>query len=75
MPYVTKTQLAAKMGCSERTIDRWLAQGIDLGRAQVGGKIFFDGVKAEAALKGRPVEADDETPPRVEGVHCARLSG
>jgi hypothetical protein len=70
MPYVTKTQLAAKMGCSERTIDRWLAQGIDLGRTQVGGKIFFDGVKAEAVLRGQANEGETG-----EGVHCARLSG
>ena len=76
MRLVTKTQLAAKFGCSERTIDRWLANCVDLGRAQIGGKILFDEEKAEAAMSGRSdlTAATEDTSEDTSGVACARLS-
>ncbi len=50
MRLVTKTNLAAKYRRCERTIDRWIAGGVDLGRIKVGGSVFFDEDKADAAF-------------------------
>ena len=62
MRLVTKTNLAAKFGRCERTIDRWLAGGVDLGRIKIAGSVFFDEDKADAAF----LAASNVTP---EAVH------
>ena len=71
MSLVTKTMLAAQYSASERTIDRWIGRGLDLGRVQVGGKVLFDEEKAKAAIAGAQAQEQRE---RDGGSACLSLS-
>jgi hypothetical protein len=57
MRLVSKTALAAKYGLCERTIDRWVRRGRDLGKVKVGGRTMFDEEKAAAAIVVAQTEA------------------
>ena len=63
--YLTKEQLAEALGVSERTIDRWAAEGKGPDRTQPGKTVYFnrESVKAwlESHTRRMPREARRET--------------
>ena len=48
---LTKSQLAELFQVSTRTIDRWIARGVDIGKVRLpGGNYRFDRKKVDASI-------------------------
>jgi excisionase family DNA binding protein len=69
--YITKTEIAARLKVTSRTIDSWMAKGLVPFR-KVGRTVRFDWVEVREYLKARSRRPAVETPLRTAGQGIAK---